>query len=95
VYVAANDGTFRLVDMEHVRHGDKPPMLPRLATDFSAANRPHTLRLYQGKWLLARPDGRMLREYPNDEVGQRDAQAHWERLEPEIVKLKAIEAKPA
>jgi hypothetical protein len=91
--VAGDDGTFSWVDMQHVRHGDKPAILPRLATDFAGGKRPHTLKLHHGKWLLARPDGRMIKEYDNDEPGQREAHAHYDRLEPELAKLR--EAKTA
>ncbi len=95
VVVAASDGTLQWVDTEHVRHGEKPANLPRLATDHSAGHRPHTLRLYQNKWMLASPDGRVLKEYPNDEVGVRDANAHHDRLEPELAKARAEAEKPA
>ena len=92
--VASDDGTFTWVDMEHVRHGDKPAALPRLATDFSGGKRPHTLRLYHGKWMLARPDGRVVKEYDANEQGHKEAMAHWDRLEPEAAKLREEKAEP-
>jgi hypothetical protein len=93
--IASDDGTFAWVDMDHVRHGDKPAMLPRLATDFAGGKRPHTLKLHQGKWLLARPDGRMIKEFDNNEQGKREADAHYDRLEPELAKIRLAQAEPA
>jgi hypothetical protein len=92
VLIAADDGTFAWVEMDHVRHGDKPTALPKLYSTLPGGIRQHTLKLHNNNWLLARPDGRVLKEYPDDEQGMRDAHAHYAKLEPEAAKREAAEA---
>ena len=92
VLIAADDGTFAWVEMDHVRHGEKPTALPKLYSTLPGGIRQHTLKLYNNNWLLARPDGRVIKEYPDDEEGQKAAQAHYAKLEPEAAKKEAEEA---
>jgi hypothetical protein len=94
--ITAEDGTLATVDVKDVRHGTtKPAELPRVHALIRDGRKQHTIVKRHGNWLIARPDGGRVAEYPADEEGTKLAKAHFHQLEPEAAKTFETESEKA
>src|SRR5712671_2895054 len=80
--VAAKDGRVVSAKLEAIRHGtDMPKSLPAVHGFLPGGARQHTIKFYQGRYLVASPDGIIKGDFETEE----EAKARHAALEPTSV----------